>query len=103
MSDVFEWKCPKCGAPANDHGPGHADRCEYDRGGKDCVGFVCECENDTDDTTHGVTYADPCHNANCYCCGWGGTFPVPPVKMRPWEKKALEAGWVPPPGWKGTE
>lgn len=88
------WACPKCGAPANNHGKGNRERCRA-RGLSDCPGFLCECDGDTDDH-HGEQYADPCPEAKCHHCGWSGTFPMPPKKAAPWEKKALAAGWTPP-------
>lgn len=97
---LSEWKCPKCGAKAHEHGPGRRDKCQYNQGGKDCEGLICECDDgscDADDD-HGMICTNTCKNANCYCCGWGGELPVPPKKMQPWEKKAFEAGWTPPPG-----
>lgn len=97
----IEWKCPKCGAKAHEHGPNRKERCEYNPGGKECEGFLCEC-SDEGGEQHGLTHADPCPEANCYCCGWGGTFPLP-AKAKGWEKKALEAGWTPPEGWTGGE
>jgi hypothetical protein len=93
---TFKWACPKCGADANKHGKGGVEKCT-DRisGTQQCLGFICECENDTEDS-HGTTVDDPCREANCYHCGWGGTFPVMPKGLQAWEKKALEAGWSPP-------
>ena len=87
----FKWECPKCGAKPNTHGNGGKKSCQYDGHGV-CNGFLCECTGDAD--MH--SYAAPCPDANCYHCGWGGTFPVPPKSALPWEKKALEAGWTPP-------
>jgi hypothetical protein len=65
------------------------------------MGFVCECESQEsfDDESHGYSIAKPCLTANCYCCGWGGTFPKPAGKMPAWAKTALAAGWTPPDGW----
>lgn len=95
MSNI-EWKCPKCGATANSCGKEIDDPlC----GGSSCTGFICECDTDTDDE-HGNHWTNPCPNANCYHCGWGGSFPKKPGKMPPWAKKALEAGWKPPEGWQ---
>lgn len=93
---AIEWRCPRCGAPAHEHGPNNKRRCLYNPGGTDCEGFLCECEIEDD---HGTSHSDPCREANCYCCGWGGVFPVPPHKLAAWEKKALAEGWEPPHGW----
>ncbi len=88
------WACPKCGADANVHGKGGDDKCQYGTQ-VDCPGFLCECDEDTGED-HGNTFADPCTSANCYHCGWGGTFPIKPKGMQAWEKKALDAGWSMP-------
>ena len=101
MSDVIKWACPKCGAPAGGHGKGGGDRCN-ESSGRECQGFLCECDCDTDDG-HGESHADPCHCASCYHCGWGGTFPPPLKGILPWEKKALAAGWTPPARWEATK
>lgn len=90
-----KWACPQCGSEPEKHGKGGASKCDYDRHGS-CVGFLCECDDHDSDRDHGMTFSDPCPNANCYHCGWGGEFPVKPKGIQPWEKKALEAGWVMP-------
>jgi len=92
----FEWKCPKCGAPAHGHGKGGLDKCDYEDPAGLCEGFICECMIDDNDECHGMTLENPCPEANCYHCGWGGTFPVPPKGLQAWEKKALAAGWTMP-------
>lgn len=61
------------------------------------MGFICDCPTTTSDE-HGSTMAERCPEANCYHCGWSGTFPPTPKGLVPWEKKALEAGWTPPAG-----
>ncbi len=97
----IEWKCPKCGADANEHGRGGSEKCQDRHGrGLTCAGFICECDGDTEDD-HGQTFTDVCSNAVCYHCGWCGDFPVKPKKLQTWEKKALEAGWTPPEGRRG--
>jgi hypothetical protein len=88
----ISWKCPKCGARAGKHGKGKCLSVQ-----KDCVGFICECD-DEDGKYHGISHLEPCHQANCYHCGWGGVFPPRPKKIQAWEKKALESGWTPPKG-----
>lgn len=90
-----EWKCPKCGAGAGDHGRGE---CVTDRG-MGCEGLICECD-DHGSKDHGEHPNNPCPNANCYHCGWGGTLPVPEYKFKGWAKKAWEAGWRPPADWE---
>jgi hypothetical protein len=94
----IEFKCPKCQAPPNDHGKGGPEKCN-DRHGRSqdsgCMGFICECDNDGSEG-HGESFEDPCPSANCYHCGWGGTFPTKPKGLQAWEKKALDAGWTPP-------
>lgn len=92
----IEWKCPACGAHAGKHGKGGKDKCEdrHATDGSPCQGFICECVSEEDD--HGETFTTVCPDANCYHCGWAGSFPVKPKKLAPWEKKALEAGWAPP-------
>ena len=85
------WKCPKCGARSK-CGKGV---CLSDPG--PCEGLLCECEQEDPGDHHG-TDRDPCENASCYHCGWGGRLPPIPKKLKPWEKKAIEAGWIPPKG-----
>ncbi len=71
---TMKWACPKCGAEANGHGKGGAEKCrEHGSGG--CSGFICECENESDEK-HGAMLKTPCPEAHCYHCGWGGTFPT---------------------------
>lgn len=95
--DKTEWACPKCGALANEHGTGRCvDRLELDQ----CSGFLCECEGVSDDPCHGESLAKPCHNAWCYHCGFGGTFPDSPAKWPKWAKTAFAEGWIPPKGWQ---
>lgn len=69
-----KWGCPECGADANEHGKGECRSI----GGGVCMGFVCDCDVDTGDD-HG-TEKDPCQNATCYHCNWGGEFPHDLVK-----------------------
>lgn len=95
------WACPDCGAKHQTHGKG--DYCKLNAPGhSSCDGLVCECwEEGVDEILsgapdHGISFANPCVNANCYHCGWGGSLPVKPKGLLPWEKKALEAGWAPP-------
>ena len=93
------FKCPKCGATPNKHGKGEcADRVSY-REHSVCLGCICECaedDNDSEAEGHGESFENPCPNAVCAHCGWGGTLPVKPKGLQTWEKKALEAGWTPP-------
>lgn len=104
MADI-EWKCPRCQAPPNACGKAvqhlHGGRCDDP---KHCSGFICECDPrdipGCEAEEHGTTLTNRCENANCYHCGWGGTFPKLPGKMPAWAKKALEAGWTPPTGWQ---
>lgn len=88
---TYEWKCPKCQAPANTCGK-DGKRQQFHHRGEECLGFICECAGDTA-PEHGTVLSDPCEEANCYHCGWGGTFPSPPKGLQAWEKKALAAGW----------
>lgn len=100
MTARVEWKCPECGAEPNKHGSGGVAKCEdHHSASSGCGGFVCDCdcEYDAEDSTHGVTFGDPCENARCFHCRWEGSFPVAPKKVAPWEKRALAAGWTPPP------
>lgn len=85
------WVCPDCGAQFNCK----KDDCDDRR----CQGLICGCEHDTSNI-HGTTQSDPCKNAVCYHCNWEGRVPPTPKKLKPWEKKAIEAGWTPPEGWK---
>jgi hypothetical protein len=91
----YDWKCPKCKVGANDCGTKPTSMCDGKAGEAQCMGFICECEHETD-ADHGTTLRDPCRNANCYHCGWGGTYPKQPKGLKAWEKKALEAGWTMP-------
>jgi hypothetical protein len=59
------------------------------------MGFICDCDWETG-PEHGESYQDPCEEAYCYHCGWGGTFPEKPKGLQSWEKKALDAGWTMP-------
>ena len=99
MSAATRWACPKCGATDTEHGKGGAGECVRPDGHGRCGGFLCRCEGEGA-AAHGTTVADPCPNARCYHCKWGGTFPVPPKRAAPWEKNALAAGWTPPRGWR---
>ena len=91
---TIEWRCPKCGAHAHEHGKGGIDECKHDDCNGLCEGFICECDNES--PNHGLTLENPCTSAYCYHCEWGGTFPVPPKGLQAWEKKALAAGWTMP-------
>ena len=95
-----KWACPKCQATPNKHGKGGADKCADPDTHGTCMGFICECDSNEE---HGDTPENPCPNAVCYHCGWFGEFPVPSFdssKLKGWAKKAYEAGWRPPVGWK---
>lgn len=97
---LSKFACPKCGAEPHKHGKGGAYECGH-RNGAGCDGIVCECDTpESEDSDHGQAHTNPCHNANCYHCGWGGRLPSLPRKAQAWEKKALAAGWTPPAGWK---
>lgn len=97
-----KWACPRCGADANEHGKGGEERCKQDArlrnaGASPCEGFLCLCDGDEAGASdHGENYANPCTEAHCYHCEWGGTFPAQPKGLEAWEKKALEAGWSMP-------
>jgi len=98
---IITWACPKCGATPDEHGKGGRDSCEYldnvlSSGQKNCGGFICECDEDGSDDEHGTSFEHPCTNAVCYHCGWNGKFPKKPKGLHAWEKKALDAGWIPP-------
>lgn len=100
--ETFKWECPQCGAVAGKHGNGGKSKCISTTAG--CDGLICECDprdlgNDYSAKDHGVSHSNPCQNASCYHCGWGGRLPPVPKKMQPWEKKAMDAGWTPPAGW----
>jgi hypothetical protein len=87
----IEFKCPKCGASPN--GCPKKPKISCMSHGS-CLGFICECTKEGPE--HGASFTDVCREANCYHCGWGGTFPVKPKGLQAWEKKALDAGWSPP-------
>lgn len=91
---MIEFKCPKCGAKPDEHGKGGQDKCRSYR--DQCSGFICECEDDDGSENHGQSFEDICTTALCHHCGWHGKFPVKPKGLSPWEKKALDEGWVPP-------
>lgn len=71
------WRCPRCNAPAHGHGKGGQDKCLAATAGaslvRGCEGLICECDGVVG-KSHG-TAKDPCPNAACYHCGWGGTVP----------------------------
>jgi hypothetical protein len=97
------WRCPKCTAPAGEHGKGD---CAQKSPGM-CSGLICECA--TEDMKGHGTPKNPCTNATCFHCGWWGQIPEPrvlqalrkfdPSKLKGWAKQAFEAGWKPPKGW----
>lgn len=91
---MSKFACPKCGATPERHGKGEC----LSRNTKTCVGFICECSDDGT-VDHGETLANPCREANCYHCEWGGTVPAMPAKWPAWAKKAAEEGWTAPDGW----
>ena len=100
-STKVPWACPECGAKWNEHGKDGAEGCK-DRWAPDgtCQGLVCECEDNQRSGSapdHGETFSDVCRNAVCYHCGWEGSLPRKPKGLQAWEKKALDAGWLPPP------
>lgn len=102
---VISWECPNCGAAYNKCGrikgvkPRNGFRVDdLDHVQGSCEGLICECEFDTTEE-HGTVHSDPCKTANCYHCGWGGTMPPRPKNLKPWERKAIDAGWSPPKGW----
>jgi hypothetical protein len=102
MVKRIRWACPKCGANADRHGKGVCLNSEPGA----CAGFLCECDDPYTALAHGESHDDPCENAYCYHCGWGGTFPVPlfdPKKLTGWAKTALANGWKPPTGWTPTK
>jgi hypothetical protein len=94
MTIEIEWKCPKCGAEANECSKKGGEKHQH------CSGFICECDPrdvpESESKDHGLAFSNPCTQANCYCCGWGGTVPKKPNGLQAWEKKALEAGWKMP-------
>lgn len=101
-----DWKCPKCGAPANDHGKGGADECHDPSRSTGCMGLICECDGDVNDD-HG-SYEKPCPEARCYHCRWAGQLPsakdiakhkreskLDPKTLTGWQREAWDAGWRP--------
>lgn len=94
---TYDFRCPKCGANPHEHGRG---QCVNDSRTTDCEGLICDCDPEdlpkSEEPDHGQSLANPCTEANCYHCGWGGTVPVATKKLQSWEKKALEAGWTMP-------
>jgi len=94
------WRCPQCGATFRECGGG---ACLSRR--TSCGGLGCDCGWDDEASNledHGLVHSNPCHNANCYHCGWGGTLPAPifdPIELEGWAKTAWAAGWKPPAGW----
>jgi hypothetical protein len=97
---MFKFECPKCGAKPHQHGKGGKDKCQYDPYVQTCEGLICDCDMiqcpESEEPDHGTSLSNPCQEANCYHCGWGGTVPVAPKGLQAWEKKALAAGWQPP-------
>ena len=103
----FKWQCPKCGAEPHKHGRGGQAACLAEA--SECEGFICECEMTEDYSSselpdHGHVRSNPCENANCFHCGYGGAFPPPPPKSWPkWAQTALKEHWSPPKGWQPKE
>jgi hypothetical protein len=101
----MKWECPNCGATANKCGRKGAKAMsglavhDLDHNPEICMGLICECSSEGDDPDHGETFSHPCSEAICYHCGWVGEMPQKPKRLLPWERKALDAGWEPPPGW----
>jgi hypothetical protein len=91
------FKCPKCGALPHKHGKGGKREC-ISREDEACEGLICDCDDyeRSNEKNHGTSFLNPCHEANCYHCGYGGVMPQKPKGLEMWEKKALEAGWAPP-------
>ena len=96
MNRASLWQCPRCNAEAQKHGKGD---CAGGRHG--CEGLICDCDGDQA-AEHGETLTDVCFNAVCTHCDWTGRLPAAANgKGWPsWAKKALLAGWKPPPGWQ---
>lgn len=104
--DKATFRCPKCGAGAHEHPLGmKKPKACIEEQGTACEGVLCECGDagdpdsgsDPDAEDHGLTAGNPCANANCYHCGWGGRLP-PKKKGEPaWKAKARAAGWSPQP------
>lgn len=94
----FEFRCPKCSAEPHSHGKGGC----LSPGSDHCEGLICECDPTdlprSEEPDHGTTLNNPCCEANCYHCGWGGTVPRKPKGLQAWERTALAAGWKMPEG-----
>lgn len=72
----YEWRCPKCGAIAENCGKGECINRDMSDCG--CGGFICDCDIRDDrvqDADHGLYLDNPCWNARCEHCGWEGVFP----------------------------
>jgi hypothetical protein len=92
---------------ADGHGEGGQEECRA--GQVSCEGLICECWEHfdvnspeykrTEAPDHGQVFDNVCTVAVCRHCGWAGGLPKPPKKLLAWEKKALEAGWMPPENW----
>jgi hypothetical protein len=67
------WRCPVCNCGPEGCGDDDTVKKDCEARSLGCLGFVCECDNEGTET-HG-TPEEPCPAANCYHCGWGGTFP----------------------------
>jgi hypothetical protein len=91
----MKFACPKCGALPQQHGKNACLNAYLE-----CEGLICECdEEDLPESKlsdHGESLGNPCTEASCYHCGWGGTVPKAPAALQTWEKKALAAGWKMP-------
>jgi hypothetical protein len=108
VSDALkvEFRCPKCGAAPHKHGKGGNDSCKYgDRSGA-CEGLLCDCDPEefpeSEEKDHGTTFGNPCRNANCYHCNWGGVFPPKPkgLHSRGRRKRSRLGGRHHPPAQK---
>lgn len=95
LNKRFDWNCPQCRAPANDHGftPG----CEAEDQDL-CEGLLCKCdEAHRSDADHGQVWYKQCQFATCDHCGWSGRFPMSKdIRNVPkWAVTAIENGWTP--------
>jgi hypothetical protein len=96
--EQYPWACPNCGAKAHKRGRKNARPLNgFSREDLESCGNTGQCEGLL--CGHGKSFDNPCPEANCYHCGWGGSLPVRPKKLPTWAKKALDAGFPPPKGW----
>ena len=98
-----KWECPECKAPPNKHGNGGSDKCGMDRRGYEVT--IAKASSASVTRTRKTMASRKTSLAFMLAAttaDGAGRFPPLPKKLKPFEKKALDAGWTPPKGWIGS-